>query len=87
MNRDPASGRSHNAETVSGRTGEIRYEALCWKETDAEENSIRESDMNSKFVRACNLRINVRPAPGPPLTSDGPCATKTPEGKTQRLEF
>ena len=52
MSLDRASGRLRNDEAVEGRTGEIRYEALCLRETDAEENSIRESDMGWKFVRA-----------------------------------
>ena len=87
MNRDPAPGRSHDAETVQGRTGKIRHEVLCLRETDAEENSIRGGDMDSKFVRACNSRPEAQPAPGLPLTGDCPCVTKTTEGKTQRLEF
>ena len=76
MNRGPAPGRSHDDETVEGRTGEIRDEALCWEETDAEENSIRESDMRPKFVRADSSRREAQPAPGLPLTNDGPCAAK-----------
>ena len=52
MNRDSALGRSHDDEAVEGRTGEIRCEALCSRATDAEENSIRECDIDWKFVRA-----------------------------------
>jgi len=87
MNRDSAPGRSRDDETVEGRTGEIRYEALCWEETDAEENSIRESDMESKFVRADSSQREAQPAPGLPPTNDSPCATKWTVGKIQRLEF
>jgi hypothetical protein len=84
MNRDPAPGRSHDAETVQGRTGKIRHEVLCLRETDAEENSIRESDMDSKFVRTDSLRLEARPAPGLPLTSGDPCATKITVERTLR---
>ena len=87
MSRDRAPGRLRNDETVEGRTGEIRYEALCLRETDAEENSIRKSDMSWKFVRAGNSQLEAQPVPGLPPTNDGPCGMKSTVGRTQCQVF
>ena len=71
MNRDSALGRSHDDETVEGRTGEIRCEALCSRATDAEENLIQECKIDWKAVRADSSRLEVR-AEHDLQTNDGP---------------
>lgn len=88
MNRGPASGGEDDNETVTveGRTGEIRYEARCLRETDAEENSIRENDTGERYAGPGGSRLEARPACGQP-GDDGPGATKTTVSWTRPLEF
>lgn len=86
MNRGPAPGRSRDDETVEERTEEIRYEALCLRETDAEENSIREIDRGGRYVGVDGSQLEP-PAEYDPPTNDGPCATKTTVERTLPPEF
>ena len=71
MNRGPAPGRERDNETVEERTGEIRYEARCSRETDAEANSIRETEMGGEYARTGGSRLRVRPEHDL-QTNDGP---------------
>ena len=81
MNQGSALGRSRNDGTVEGRTGEIRCEARCLREIDAEENSTREIDMSERYAGAGSSSLEASAEYGPP-TNDGPCATKTTVERT-----